>query len=64
MKAQMRLLFDDADLKVKLVHVAELAGISLNELVNLILVSRFNQTQKFYLDMLFDLVAVKENEIN
>lgn len=59
MTVDMRLRFDDVDLKVKLQSLAADAEISLNQLVNLILTAQFDAKVRKSFDMLLQLVAVK-----
>lgn len=61
MSAEMRLRFDDANLKVKLQEIAADSEISLNQLVNKILSAKFDIKEHLELSLLLELVEVKRN---
>jgi hypothetical protein len=59
----MRVKFRNDDLKVKLVNFAFSVGMSLNELVNLVLAAQFNDKDKKSLQLLHDLKELTDQEV-
>ncbi|KAB7663028.1 hypothetical protein [Bacillus sp. B1-b2] len=59
--AEMRLRFDDSDLKDKLMLLAKDMGLSLNSLVNKILVARFSPEDNKYLTLMIDIAEFKRS---
>jgi len=60
MASEMRLRFDDEEIKPKLEEIASAMGLSLNGLVNQIIKARFSEEDRKYLQLMFDIVEFQK----
>lgn len=63
MSSDMRLRFDDEDMKPRLKELASAMGISLNTLVNQIIKAKFSPNGTRYLDMMIEISQMEKESV-
>jgi hypothetical protein len=59
-----RIKFNDDKLKEKIEKVSVSSGLSLNSLINLMLASNFDNKEKKYLQLIFDMIEMNNESLS